>query len=281
MKPRIKLLNRLKPSKGLYFTVVVLFGLAILAFIATNQSNDFSESEDQSKATIENLKNQTIYDESHTILPKRSHEREILPSTEKIKDLGTLEKENSDPQLKSEGYLQNESIVEGVGLSENELKTLHANQRQEIEQMLRNMDGIVISPVEEDGKGITLGELLALHEQQKQAIANADDFDEIVNPALQEASPGLTRTDLIELHKQQRLAIENAQNWDQIVIPDSEDGYPGLTWDEVATVQEQQADTISEMAADPYDLAAPYPENGGTNMTVQEIKNLHMKQSVN
>jgi hypothetical protein len=65
------------------------------------------------------------------------------------------------------------------------------------------------------------------------------------------------------------------------VIPDSEDGYPGLTWDEVATIQELQADEILERAADPYDLAAPYPEYGGTNMTVQELKNLHMRQSFN
>jgi len=65
------------------------------------------------------------------------------------------------------------------------------------------------------------------------------------------------------------------------VIPDSEDGYPGLTWDEVATLQEQQADEIWERAAEPYDPAAPFPEDGGPDMTVQELKNLHMKQSVN
>ena len=281
MKPMIKLLNRIKPFKGLYFTVAVLFGLAALSFITTNQSNDFSESENQSKATIENLNNQTIYDKSHTMLPKKFHEKEISPSAEIRKDLSTLEKENSDPLLRSEGYLKTESIVEGVGLSENELRALHANQRQEIEQMHRNMNSVVIASAEDGGKSINLGELLALHEQQKQAIANADDFDEIVIPALKEGYAGLTRTDLIELHKQQRLDIENLQNWDQIVIPDSEDGYPGLTWDEVATVQEQQADDISEMAVNPYDLAAPYPEDGGPDMTVQDLKNLHMKQSVN
>ena len=281
MKPRIKLLNRIKPFKGFYFTVAVLFGLAALSFITTNQSNDFSESENQTKATIENLKNQTIYDKSHTMLPKKLHEKEILPSAEKRKDLSTLEKENSNPLLRSEGSLKTESIVEWVGLSENELRALHANQRQEIEQMYRNMDSIVISAAEEGGKGITLGELLALHEQQKREIANADDFNEIVIPAFKEDSPGLTRTDLIELHKQQRFAIENAQAWDQIVIPDSEDGYPGLTWDEVATVQEQQDDEILKMAADPYGSAAPFPEEAGPDMTVQELKDLHLKQSVN
>jgi hypothetical protein len=267
--------------KGLYSGFAILLGLTALVFIIVNQSDDFSESENQAKATIEISKSQPIYDKSHTILPKKLHEKETLQSVEKRKDLGTLEKENSDPLLKPEGSLKTESIVNGVGLSEKELKALHAYQRQEIEQMYRNMDSIVIAPAEEGGKGIALGELLALHEQQKQAIANADDFDEIVIPALKEDSPGLTRTDLIELHKQQRLAIENVQNWDQIVIPDSEDGYPGLTWDEVATLQELQADEILEMAADPYGLAAPYPEDGGSNMTVQELKNLHMKQSVN
>jgi hypothetical protein len=214
-------------------------------------------------------------------LPKKLHEKETLPSTEKRKDPDILEKENSDPPLESQGDMKTERIVEGVGLSEEELKTLHANQRQEIEQIYGNMDAIVIVPGEDGDKSITLGELLALHEQQKQAISNADDLDEIVIPALNEGYPGLTKTDLIELHKQQRLAIENAQNWDQIVIPDSEDGYPGLTWDEVATVQELQADEILEMAADPYDLAAPYLEDGGPDMTVEELKDLHMKQSVN
>jgi len=272
--------NRIKLPKGLYFACAIVFGLAALSFIIINQPDDFSESENQTKATIEISKNQTIYDKSHTILPKKLHEKETLPSAEKRKDPDILEKENFAPPLKSEGYLKTDSIVEGVGLSEKELRALHANQRLELEQMYRNMDSIVISPAEDGGKGITFGELLALHEQQKQAIVRADDFDETVIPALKEGYAGLTRSELIELHKQQRLAIENVQDWDQIVIPDSEDGYPGLTWDEVATHQEQQADEIWEWAADPYDPAAPFPEDGGPNMTVQELKNLHMKQSV-
>jgi hypothetical protein len=147
--------------------------------------------------------------------------------------------------------------------------------------MNRNMDVIVIAPSEKGGRGYTLGELLALHEQQKQAIANADDFDEIVIPASNEDFSGLSRSDLIELHNQQRLAIENSKAWDEIVIPNSENGYSGLTWDEVATVQERQEDQIIETAADPYDFAAPYPEYGGPDLTVQELKNLHKKQSVN
>ena len=267
--------------KGLYSAFAILLGLAALSFIMINQSDESSESQSQSETTIEITKNQPIYDESRTILPEKLQEKESLQPTEKREDTDTIEKENTDPPSKSEEFLETEDTIEGVGLSETELKALHASQRQEIEQMHMNMDSIVIAPTEEGGKGITLGELLALHEQQKRGIANPDDFNEIVIPGSKEGYPGLARTDLIELHKQQRLAIDNAQTWDQIVIPASEDGYPSLTWDEVAAVQEQQDDELLEMAADPNDSAAPLPEDGGPDMTVQELKNLHRKQSVN
>jgi len=52
--------------------------------------------------------------------------------------------------------------------------------------MYRNMDSIVIAPAEDGGKGIILGELLALHEQQKQSIERAEDIDEIVIRSLKE-----------------------------------------------------------------------------------------------
>ena len=267
--------------KPLYSVVVIVFGFAALTFLIINQYYNFRESEQQTKTSIGNLKSQSINDKSHAILPQKAIKDETFQLTEKSSDPNILEKQNSDHSLESKQHVKTDSVVEGVGLSEKELRVLHANQRHEIEQMYRDMELIIIAPAEDGGKGLTLGELLALHGQQKQAIADTDGFDEIVIPALKDGDAGLTRMDLIELHKQQRLAIENAQNWDQIVIPDSEDGYPGLTWDEVATVQEMQADEILERATDPYGFAAPYPEDGGSNMTVQELKNLHMKQSVN
>ena len=274
--------NKFSRFKGLYTAFAILLGLAALSFIIINQSDDFIESEKQTKATFEIAKNQTIHENSHTISPKKLHEKETLPSAEKRKNPDILKKENSAHPLKKGGYLKTESIVNGVYLSEKELKALHANQRQEIEQVYRNINSIVIAPGEDGGKGIAaLGELLALHEQQKQEMANADDVDEIIIPAFKEGYPGLSRTDLIELHMRQRSAIENVQDWDEIVIPDPEDGYSDLTWDEVAMLQEQQVDEISERAADPYEPAAPFPEDGGPDRTVQELKNLHMTQSVN
>ncbi|MGV7224603.1 MAG: hypothetical protein ACQ9MH_24195 [Nitrospinales bacterium] len=268
--------------KGFYSAFAIFCMLAVLFFIVFNHTEYFSGSDSQTKTTAEVSKNQRLNDASHTISSKKLPEKKTLPSGKERKTPDMLIKETSDQPLTSEEHPKTERIVEGVGLSEKELRTLHANQRREIEQMYRNMDSIVIAPGEEGGKGITLGELLALHEQQKQAIKDAnDDYDEIVIPALKEGYPDLTRMDLIELHEQQRLAIENVQDWDQVVISDSEDGYPALSWDEVATLQEQQTDEMWERAADPYDLAVPFAEGGGPNMTVREIKNLHMQQLVN
>ncbi len=273
--------NRIQLSKRLFFAFAILFGLTTISLLMLSQSGYFRGTDNQNKITRELSKNQTISDKSHAILPKKMDEKENQQQADIRKAQEDLGKENVRPQLKSELIVETERIVEGVGLSEKELRALHAKQRQEIEQMQMDLESIVIVPSEEDGRGYTLGELLALHEHQKQVIANADDLDEIVIPAFNEGYPGLSRSDLIELHKKQRLAIENSQAWDEIVIPDSENGYADLSWDEVATIQEQQSDEILEMDADPYDFAAPYPEDGGPDMTVQELRTLHTKQSVN
>lgn len=267
--------------KPLHSVVVIVFGFAALTLIIINQYYNFRESEQQTKTSIENLKSQSINDKSHAILPQKAIKDETFQLTEKSSDPNILEKQNSDHSLESKQHVKTDSVVEGVGLSEKELRVLHANQRHEIEQMYRDMELIIIAPAEDGGNGMTLGDVLVLQKQQKQAMERSEDLDEIVIPAFKDGDPGLTRRELIDLHKQQRFVIENAQNWNQIVIPDSEDGYPSLTWDEVAALQELQSDEIWEWAADPYDLAAPFPEDGGSDMTVQELKNLHMKQSVN
>jgi len=268
--------------KRFYSAFAILCGSAVLFFIVFNHTEYFSGSDSQTKTTAEVSKNQRLNDASHTISSKNLPEKKTLPSGKERKTPDMLKKETSDQPLTSEEHPKTDRIVEGVGLSEKGLRKLHANQKRVTDQMSRNMDSIVIAPGEEGGKGVTLGELLALHEQQKQAIKDAnDDYDEIVIPALKEGYPGFTRTDLTELHEQQQLAIENRQDWDQVMIPDSGDGYPALTWGEVARLHEQQTDEMWERAADPYDLAVPFAEGGGPNMTVRELKNLHMQQLVN
>jgi hypothetical protein len=178
-------------------------------------------------------------------------------------------------------YNSGDKIVEGVGLSENELKALHLKQRLEMKKMAEDRDSIVIVPSQEADTAFSLGELLALHSQQRRDMAGTQDFDEIVILSSDDADTALTRQDLDELHQQQRLDMANAQDWDQIVIPESDEGEPALSWDEVATLQELQDDGILVSAEDPDAPAAPPSEYGGPDMTVHELKSLHMKQSVN
>jgi hypothetical protein len=273
--------NKIIHSKFLYFAFVILFVTAALLFINSHNSGDSDKFEKQAKVETEMPKNQKMGSNSHDIAPEEAVKGESLTSDKNNDNHFMPEKENFSSQLNLENDEKAESIVAGVGLSEKELRALHRSQRQKIQQMNRDMDSIVIVPSDEGDAAVTLGELLALHKQQKRAIENTQDFDEIVIASSAEDHPALTRRELTERHKQQRLAMENAQDWDQIVIPESEDGEPARTWDEVAALQELQDDGILESAEDPDAPAAPSSEHGGPDMTVHELKSLHMKQLIN
>jgi hypothetical protein len=188
-------------------------------------------------------------------------------------------KEKFDEFFNSEGSVKADFIVKGVGLSVDELKTLHARQDREIELMLRDMDSIVIPSSKKGTSGIALGDLLALHKQQRVEIEKAYNRDEIVIPASKDGYPGLSKNELISLHEQQEREINNKNDWDETVIPASKDGFPGISRGKLTTLQEQQNYEIWEDIDNLYESIAPSPEEGGPNMTVQEIKELQKRQS--
>ena len=196
------------------------------------------------------------------------------------KPYNQLEKENPSHPSKLEGYVKTDSIVEGVGLPEDELKALHTSQNQEIERMFMDIDSIVIDPSEEGTAGITLGQLLALHKQQENEIEKSDDWDKIVIPASEDGSPGLSRAELSALHEQQEHEIANADDWDKIVIPASEDGSPGLSLEELTALQKQQDYETGESSEDPFAPLAPSPSEGGPDMTAHELNELHNNQTL-
>lgn len=204
------------------------------------------------------------------------------PNLKNKKHFSETTLKNSTALGVKEGYAIADNIVKGVGLSEDELKALHARQNREIKLMSGDMDSIVISPAKDGDPGITIGELLALHEQQGHEIEEADDRDdEIVIPASEYGYPGLSRDELTVLHKQQESEFENHGNWDEIVIPASEDGYIGISREELTTVQEQQNYELWESIVALNEPVAPPPEEGGPNLTVLELKELHKRQSLN
>jgi hypothetical protein len=262
----------------LYIAFALFLGLAALAFIKIDRSDNFSESDNQSRKPIKIKKSHSINERSPSILPRKKIRDKNVQSAEKIIEPDILEIENPDESLEPVQHVNPESTIEGVGLLEQELRRLHADQRHKIAQMYRDMDSIVIGSDKDNNTVLTLGDVLALHRQQRHAMEITDDSDEIVIPSLNDGDPDRTKAEIIELHQQQRLATGNLQDWDQIVIPDSGDGLPALSWDEVATLQEQQADEMWEKAEDPHAPGAPFAEDGGPDMTLQELKNLHMKQ---
>jgi len=248
-----------------------------ISYVITKKDSD---SEKRSKRVPLNLPGNR-----HTGERNRYQEPTLKNFSEKtLKESTALrEREKPNESLRPEKYLKTENIVKGVGLSEDELKALHARQRREIELMSRNLDSIVIGPEKEGSASITLGDLLALHGQQRHEIEKANDCDEIVIPASEGGYPGLSRGELTVLHEKQESELENHGNWDELVIPASEDGYPGLSRDELTTVQEQQNYELWESieVPYPYEPVAPPPEEGGPNLTVLELKELHKRQSLN
>lgn len=173
------------------------------------------------------------------------------------------------------------NIVKGVGLSEGELKALHARQNHEIKMMKEDINSIVIPPTREGEASKTLGQLLALHNQQKYEIEKADYLNEIVIPASEDGSPGLSRNELKLLHEQQEKELENNINWNEIVIPANEGGLPELSGEKISTLHDQQHYEIWEEIDNPYEPVAPPLEDGGPNLTVFEIKELHKRQTFN
>jgi len=219
----------------------------------------------------------------HTGESNRYQESALKNFSEKtLKDSNTLRvKEKSKESFRPKGYAKADNIVKGVGLSEDELRALHARQDREIKLMSGDMDSIVIPPAKEGDPGITFGELLALHEQQRHEIEEADKRDEIVITPSEDGYPGLSRDELTVLHEQQERELENKKDRDEIVIPVSKDGYPGLSRNELTTLQDQQNYELWEDIDNLYKPVAPSPEEGGPNLTVYELKELHKRQSLN
>jgi hypothetical protein len=244
--------------------------------------------------TMNNSDSEKMVMSTPLITPSNSHtgekRQDFKPNSKNVKHASektvkepaaSKVKEKSNESLTPEGIAENDRIVEWVGLSEDELKALHVRQKHEIKMMSEDMGSIVIGSVEDGSAGITLGELLALHEQQMLEINYADSRDEIVIPASENGDLGLSRDELETLHKQQNYELNNRDDWDETVIPASENGDPGLSRDELETLQDQQNYEIWEGSANFDRSVSPSPEEGGPNLSVNELKELHKRQSPN
>jgi hypothetical protein len=166
---------------------------------------------------------------------------------------------------------------DGTGLTLQELKAVHERQKQEIKMMKNNPDEIVIPP-EGGHPGVTRRELQALHERQKKEIElSANDSDAIAIPA-SDGQPGLTNRQLQDLHERQKNTIKNMKNnLDEIVIPPEGGGHPGVTRRQLQALHERQKKEIELSANNPDAIAVP-ASDGHPALTKQELQDLHNQQ---
>lgn len=257
---------------------VSLIIILSISYVITRKDSDSEKMDDPIPITMQSDRH--MGEKNPYKKPDLKHKKHF--SKKNLKDSTALGvKEESNEFLRSKGYAKADNFVKGVGLSVDGLKVLHARQDLEIKQMIEDTDSIVIPPVKEGDPGITVGELLALQRKQKVEIEKAYNRDEIVIPASQDGSPGLSRNELTVLHEQQERELEIKNERDEIVIPASENGYPGLSRNELIILQDQQNYEIWEDIDNFYEPVAPSPEEGGPNLTVYELKEVHKRQSLN
>lgn len=165
---------------------------------------------------------------------------------------------------------------DGTGLTLQELMALHERQKQEMKMTENNPDEIVIPP-EGDHPGLTRRELQALHERQKKEIElSANDPDAIAIPASDD-HPALSNRQLQALHEQQKNTIENMENnLDEVVIPPEGD-HPRVTRRQLQALHEQQKNEIELSANDPDAIAVPASDDHPA-LTRQELQDLHKQQ---
>jgi len=183
--------------------------------------------------------------------------------------------EKHDRINRQEDFLENKDTVAGVGLTVEELKSLHA---QQLSEMSNNSSARVIGYTVAGNEDITFEQLKLLHEKQSQEIESNNDWNEIVVPDAGNDDTGLTRSEVAKLHEEQKSNWVNADDWDEIHPLESEQNYSTLTIGKMIMIQDEQDYAVWENIDNQHQSAAPSPEEGGTGMTVQEIKDLQLRQ---
>ena len=169
-------------------------------------------------------------------------------------------------------------IVEGVGLTVNQLRALHAKQRREFESSVASSSFQAAAPDDETLSGWSVQDLLTLHEEQRRDFEANRRVDEIVIPPSEAGTPGITAAELAKLHEQQNAMFDNPQNpFEEVPAPAPvEDNSMGSV-EELMEVHDRQWE---QEFADSDEVASPPPEDGGPGLTVQELSKLHESQGM-
>jgi len=117
----------------------------------------------------------------------------VAPQANKVKTQNAQPINQTSPAVDNAG----DKIVEGVGLTVDQLKALHAKQIRDIDSINSKM----AAPFDEAIAQVTVEELEVIHAQQRNLFELTPSANEVVIPVLENEPPGLTAMELAALHK--------------------------------------------------------------------------------
>ena len=202
----MKIIKELRWALIAFASLIIFFGVCFL-LVPTNK-NELPKKSRESRATTN--PNAIAVVNQYAILPEGNKKATNIPegNRKKFEHKPSEVKKEQSPVgalLDSPGP----GPVPGLDISEEELKTLHEQQEQEIRRRAMDMDEIVVPPSKERPSGMTRGELMVLHEQQEREIQmRAMDPNEIIAPPTKDRPSGMTRRELQALHEQQEREIQ-------------------------------------------------------------------------
>lgn len=162
-------------------------------------------------------------------------------------------------------------------LSPEEIKLLHARQQLELEQMLNDTDAIALQATSDGEPGMTVREILALHEKQKSEASAADRSNEIVIPAGDDGTPALSVSALRDIHDRQQVEFAANGNAEEIVIEATTSGAGPMTRADLQALHARQRSMIDGRADAQQQFVAPLPEAGDPYLTVNDVQEMHNK----
>jgi hypothetical protein len=154
---------------------------------------------------------------------------------------------------------------------------LQAQQQIEFEQMQDDFDAVVTVGTGYSDTEVALRELRSLQAQQQSEAESAPD-DEIVIAGGLDGSAALTVADLRALHNNQQSELESAGRPGDVVIAGSFDGSSEMTRVEIEALHSRERIALESDTSYENLYSAPLSTDGSSNLTVDELKELHDNQ---
>ena len=159
----------------------------------------------------------------------------------------------------------------------NDVMRLQAQQQIELEQLQGNFDAVVTVRDGSVDTEVAIRELQSVQAQQKIEAESVPD-DEIVIAGGLDGSAALTVADLRALHSNQQSELESADLSDDVVTAVSFDGSAELTRVEIEALQSRQRVALESEPLLENLYSAPLVTDGSSDLTVDELQELHNRQ---